>query len=70
MDRIERLDSVQTFRANEASEAALYANDGVSLRTIREARRRNPKYMRGLIAVQRFYNEICEGSARCMNYGK
>lgn len=58
---MEALQAISTFRAEEASETALYSGDGMSLRTLRAKRQANPKYQRRLAGVLRFYNEVREG---------
>ena len=55
------LDSIQTFRHSEASEAALYAGDGMSFATVRAQRAANPTYLRRLAATQAFVESVHTG---------
>src|ERR1051326_5050556 len=53
--------AIQTFSAAEASEAALYAGDGINMRTYRRMQENNPVYRRKLAGVLHFVQEVMAG---------
>lgn len=55
------LESIQTFRNSEASEAAIYAGDGMSFATVRAKRAADPVYRRKLAGVMHFMESIRNG---------